>query len=137
MMSTRKRVLIVVAAMTCVAFTVSCEAAGGGSSPDRQRPLVEKAAGIAFGRPVSCPDRDKYGGYLCGAITCSVTLGVTTRDGDTADFYYCVLGDPGCTSVNGGCSFDEKCVVGHGKTMAVDGGRVGGGDFSCPYHDEG
>jgi hypothetical protein len=104
MISTRKRVLIVIAAMICVAITVSCGAAGGGS-PDTQRPLVEKAAGIAFGPPVSCPERDKYGSYLCGAITCSVTLGATTRDGDTADFYYCVLGDPGCTSVTGGCSF--------------------------------
>lgn len=134
---------VVLAGIAAIAVTVSCQSEGGGS-PDTQRPLVEKAAGIAFGPPVHCPERDKYGSYLCGAVTCSVTLGVTTRDGDTADFYDCEFAQPGCTSVTGGCSSDEKCVVGHGKSMAVDylrtGGLPGNGgglEFSCPYHDEG
>ena len=143
MMSTRKRVLIVVAAMTCVAFTVSCEAAGGGSSQDTEQLLVEKAAGIAF-RPVNCPEREEYGGYLCGAaITCYAHFGVKTRDGDAADFYDCEEEqDPSCTSVTGACSYDEKCVVGHGKSMAVDITQSARRErrrleFSCPYHDEG
>ena len=135
-------IAIALAGVAAIAVAVGCESEGGGS-PDTQRPRVEKAAGIAFGPPVNCPQRDEYGTYLCGAVTCSVTLGTTTRDGDTADFYYCVFTQPGCTSVTGGCAFDEKCVVGHDASMGLDVERTlaltasGAQEFSCPYHGEG
>ena len=73
----------------------------------------------------------------CWAIACSVELGLTSRAGDTLDFYLCWRYNPSCQSVTGGCPEpDYRCVTGRGGHLQVNLGRdIAEGD-TCPYADE-
>jgi hypothetical protein len=160
-----RNLMVAVVVSATAAVAVGCSSAGGvaaGGSPHKR--LVEKAAGLAFhthatcsgpsgpiGYPAyTCQDHPRVcgisnndGGTGCWQTTCDIELGVTTRSGDTEDFYYCER-SVRCMSFEGGCPAEAVCVVGEGTSLAVDKTRTAalpvngtGQEFSCPYHDEG
>jgi hypothetical protein len=154
--------MVIATAAVAVGCSSTASSVATGGSPDKQ--LVERAAGLAFhthatcsgprgpiGYPeYTCQDHPRIcgvsnndGGTGCWRTTCDVRLGVTTRSGDTEDFYYCERAVR-CPSFEGGCSDEAACVVGQGTSLAVDKTRTAalpangtGVEFSCPYHDEG
>jgi hypothetical protein len=157
---------IIVAAVAAVVVASGCSSAGPtvppANAPHPTIANVEHAAGVAFLVTATCHavapsyPSDPASSYLCHeqpkacdapsdtegvmgcwAIACSVELGLTTRAGNTLDFYLCWRYNPSCQSVTGGCPEpDYRCVTGRGSHLQVNPGReIAEGD-TCPYADE-